>query len=127
MNAPRPNRRTIQLLQALRRRAYFCAPVLALVALSGCSSAQLDGSSESVGHSADAVQLSGVTATASAVQGTNVAANAVDASTTTRWESPAADPQWLRIDLGSQKTFDRVYLSWEAAYGKQCRITLVSS
>ena len=110
-------------LRHLHRSAYFCAPLLALFAASACSSAKLDDAeSESLSSVSERVQLTGVTATASAVQGTNTAALAVDASTTTRWESPAADPQWIRLDLGSKKAFDRVYLNWEGAYGKQYRI-----
>ncbi|MER7951522.1 glycosyl hydrolase family 8 [Streptomyces sp. NPDC096079] len=48
---------------------------------------------------------------------------AVDGSTATRWASvEGVDPQWIRIDLGTQHTISRVKLNWEAAYGKAYRI-----
>ncbi|MCX5208447.1 discoidin domain-containing protein [Kitasatospora sp. NBC_00240] len=47
---------------------------------------------------------------------------AVDGSTTTRWASKYADPQWIQIDLGAVWRVTRVDLHWEAAYGKQYRI-----
>ena len=39
--------------------------------------------------------------TASSFVSSNVAANAIDGNGGTRWESAAADPQWLRLDLGN--------------------------
>ena len=53
--------------------------------------------------------------TASSVAGTNVAAFAVDNFSGTRWESAAADPQWLQLDFGSTATFCRITLNWEVA------------
>jgi len=60
---------------------------------------------------------------ASSVQGNLVAAYATDGTTSstspdTRWASLAADPQWIRVDLGQQYDLSRVVLYWEAAYGK---------
>lgn len=110
--------------RTLRRASYLAAPLLAYLALVGCSSGNVTADREDVGESAAQLQLAG-TATASSVNGGNVAANAVDGNTGSRWESvqgTAADPSWLQIDLGSQKTFDRVYLSWEGAYGKSYKI-----
>ena len=47
------------------------------------------------------------------------AAAAVDGNYGTRWSSKAADPQWLRVDLGATYQVNRVKLSWEGgAYGK---------
>ncbi len=40
----------------------------------------------------------------------------------TRWSSDFSDPQWIMIDLGAEKTFRRVTLRWEAAYGKEYTI-----
>ncbi|WP_214103606.1 galactose-binding domain-containing protein [Acrocarpospora catenulata] len=54
--------------------------------------------------------------------GANVAANAVDGNTATRWSSTYADPQWIQVDLGSSRTISRVRLNWEAAYGKAYQI-----
>ncbi|TDD58725.1 DUF1996 domain-containing protein [Kribbella antibiotica] len=50
------------------------------------------------------------------------AAAAVDGNNGTRWASTFADNQWLRIDLGSTQSFNRVQLRWEAAYAKGFRI-----
>ncbi|MDJ0341718.1 family 20 glycosylhydrolase [Streptomyces sp. H10-C2] len=52
------------------------------------------------------------------------AANAVDGSYGSRWSSAYADPQWLRIDLGSSQAVNHVKLTWEAAYAKAFRIQL---
>lgn len=47
---------------------------------------------------------------------------AVDGNPTTRWASGWSDPQWLKVDLGSEQTVGRVVLQWEAAYGSAYRI-----
>ncbi|GAB7042623.1 MULTISPECIES: discoidin domain-containing protein [Catenuloplanes] len=44
------------------------------------------------------------------------ASSAVDGDGGTRWSSAAADPQWLRVDLGTPVAISRVVLRWEAAY-----------
>src|SRR5829696_1393217 len=41
---------------------------------------------------------------------------AVDGNAGTRWSSAFADPQWIRVDLGSARAVSRVVLRWEAAY-----------
>src|SRR5882757_1314179 len=46
------------------------------------------------------------------------AAAAVDGDNGTRWASSFADNQWLRIDLGTAQTINRVLLRWEAAYAR---------
>ncbi|HVK22398.1 MAG TPA: family 20 glycosylhydrolase [Actinokineospora sp.] len=48
--------------------------------------------------------------------------NVADGIPTTRWSSLRADPQWIRVDLGSVKAVNRVRLSWEAAYGRDYQI-----
>jgi hypothetical protein len=65
----------------------------------------------------------GKTVTASSYQptGTNgpqLPAYAVDGDYGTRWASEWVDTAWLRVDLGSVQSFDRVRLAWEAAYAK---------
>ena len=55
--------------------------------------------------------------------GANVATNAVDGSYSTRWSSLYSDAQWLTVDLGATYAINRVKLTWEAAYGKDYRIT----
>lgn len=59
----------------------------------------------------------GRTATASSTENAGTPASAaVDGNTGTRWSSAFADPQWLRVDLGSSQSICRVGLSWETAY-----------
>jgi hypothetical protein len=55
------------------------------------------------------------------------AANAVDGSGNTRWESAFSDPQWMAVDLGSVQRIDRVRLTWENAYGKDFTIQVSSN
>jgi PKD repeat protein len=52
----------------------------------------------------------------------SVAGSAFDGDQTSRWASQATDAQWIYVDLGSVVTFNRVILSWEAAYGKSYEI-----
>ncbi|MFI9018735.1 discoidin domain-containing protein [Streptomyces griseus] len=67
----------------------------------------------------------GSTVTASSQEnGGTAAGNAVDGDGGTRWSSAFADPQWIRIDLGSPATLSRVELAWEAAHAKSYRIEL---
>ncbi|WP_419704428.1 discoidin domain-containing protein [Promicromonospora sp. NFX87] len=61
-------------------------------------------------------------ATASSTEGPFGPAMAVDGDPGTRWSSAAADPQWIRVDLGSVQDLCRVELSWETAYGRDFRI-----
>lgn len=54
----------------------------------------------------------GATAAASSSRGANVPSRAIDGNLSTRWQangnpSPGS-PQWLRVDLGSARTFSRV-------------------
>jgi hypothetical protein len=54
---------------------------------------------------------------------TNLAKNAVDGdSTTTRWESNQADPQWIYVDLGNSYVINRVKIIWEGAYAKDYKV-----
>ncbi|WP_133259570.1 discoidin domain-containing protein [Pseudochryseolinea flava] len=41
-----------------------------------------------------------------------------DGDLTTRWRSAYADNQVVEVDLGALKTFTRIKLAWEEAYGK---------
>ena len=62
-------------------------------------------------------------ATASSTENASLGAgNAVDGSTTTRWSSAFADPQWISVDLGAAHSVNRVRLSWEAAFGRAYQI-----
>lgn len=44
------------------------------------------------------------------------ASNANDGNAGTRWSSGFTDDQWIRVDLGSVKTVNKVVLSWEDAH-----------
>ncbi|WP_052457146.1 glycoside hydrolase family 3 C-terminal domain-containing protein [Streptomyces sp. AcH 505] len=61
----------------------------------------------------------GKAATASSTEnGAFPASAAVDGDPGTRWSSAAADPQWLRVDLGSSQSISKVVLNWETASAK---------
>ncbi|WP_110515230.1 discoidin domain-containing protein [Herpetosiphon llansteffanensis] len=67
----------------------------------------------------------GKTALASSSENAATAANfAVDGNVDTRWSSSFADGQWLRVDLGSVQSFNRIVLRWEAAYATSYRIQI---
>ncbi len=55
--------------------------------------------------------------------GANIASNAVDGQYGTRWSSLYSDAQWLTVDLGANFNINRVKVTWEAAYGRDYRIT----
>jgi hypothetical protein len=72
---------------------------------------------------ADTLLSRGRPATASSTENASFpAANAVDASATTRWSSQFADPQWIQVDLGATAALSRVRLNWEAAFGRAYRV-----
>ena len=50
------------------------------------------------------------------------AGSANDGNSATRWSSAYADNQWWEVDLGSDRTIDRVELNWEVAYASGYRI-----
>ncbi|MEU6098306.1 discoidin domain-containing protein [Streptomyces sp. NPDC047079] len=56
--------------------------------------------------------------TASTEDADHPAANATDGNPTTRWSSAYDDHQWIQVDLGSARRFDRVAVLWEQAYPK---------
>jgi hypothetical protein len=58
------------------------------------------------------------TATASTEESDHPASHATDGDPGTRWSSQYEDHQWIQVDLGSAKRFDRVAVLWEAAYPK---------
>jgi hypothetical protein len=66
---------------------------------------------------ADPPVSQGKPATASPVESTAFPASAaVDGNPATRWSSGFADPQWLRVDLGTTTSIAQVVVNWEAAY-----------
>ncbi|MFF9819225.1 discoidin domain-containing protein [Streptomyces sp. NPDC014006] len=65
----------------------------------------------------------GKPASASSTENAGTPASAAfDGSTSTRWSSQSADPQWIQVDLGSVQDLCKVDLNWEAAYGKDFQI-----
>jgi len=69
----------------------------------------------------------GKAVTASSIEAATLPASyAVDGSGTTRWASAYVDPSWIAVDLGSNLSFNRVVLRWEAAYGKAYQIQVSS-
>uniref|UniRef100_UPI0011801D77 discoidin domain-containing protein n=1 Tax=Streptomyces sp. rh34 TaxID=2034272 RepID=UPI0011801D77 len=66
----------------------------------------------------------GAVTVSSQENGGTAAGNAVDGDGGTRWSSAFADPQWIRVDLGSPAVLSRVELAWEAAHAKSYRIEL---
>ncbi|MGW1347043.1 discoidin domain-containing protein [Kribbella sp. NPDC002412] len=57
------------------------------------------------------------TATASSDDG-SPAPQAIDGNDRSRWSSQYSDDQWIQVDLGTAKTFDRIELLWETAYAQ---------
>ncbi|XHR27284.1 MAG: discoidin domain-containing protein [Chthoniobacteraceae bacterium] len=55
-------------------------------------------------------------ASASSITGANVAANAIDGNTGTRWESQSSDNQWIAVDLGKVYDLSSASIQWETAY-----------
>src|SRR5687767_54960 len=60
-------------------------------------------------------------ATASSIE-IGTPGEAFDGNPGTRWGSLFADPQWIRVDLGSAMTICQVVLQWEGAYGRAYQI-----
>ncbi|MBP5198340.1 MAG: discoidin domain-containing protein, partial [Lachnospiraceae bacterium] len=67
--------------------------------------------------------VSGDKAVASSSENVGVGPDmAFDGNQGTRWSSAFTDDEWIYIDLGSEKSVNKVILSWEAAYASAYRI-----
>jgi hypothetical protein len=76
---------------------------------------------------ADTPLSQGKPATASSTQNAGTPASAAfDGDNTTRWSSSFSDPQWLTVDLGSDRQIGQVQLRWEAAYASAFEIQISS-
>ncbi|MFD5813095.1 beta-1,3-glucanase family protein [Streptomyces sp. NPDC127038] len=107
---PRPSGRTARSRTALGIVVVLLAACVAFL-------------SPSSAHAADQLLSQGKPAAASSVENASFPAGAaVDGNTGTRWSSAFADPQWLRVDLGSVQQLTRVTLNWEAAYATAFQI-----
>ncbi len=61
-----------------------------------------------------------VTATSSAVEGNNLAAQyAIDGDLVSRWSSAQDDAAWIQFDFGAKTQLGYMQLNWQAAYGKE--------
>lgn len=59
------------------------------------------------------LQAPGQTVTVSSFEAANVAANAIDNNTATRWgASSATFPQWIKIDMGQKNTIGGYQINW---------------
>ncbi|SCF92537.1 discoidin domain-containing protein [Streptomyces sp. Cmuel-A718b] len=113
----RPSR---PLVAASRRRR-----TLALAVITTLVATLLAAVQAAPAQAAPVLLSQGSTVTASSQEnGGTAAGNAVDGVGGTRWSSAFADPQWIRIDLGSPAALSRVELAWEAAHAKSYRIEL---
>ncbi len=54
----------------------------------------------------------------SSIESPNVAANAFDGDSATRWGSSFADNQWIYIDLGTDYVLSATTLDWETAHSR---------
>ncbi len=52
------------------------------------------------------------------------AAKATDGDAGTRWSSAFADPQWIQVDLGANRTVSQVVVVWETAHATAYQIQL---
>jgi hypothetical protein len=62
--------------------------------------------------------------TASSTANGNLASSLTDGGAPRRWESQAADPQWVQVDLGRVQTVTRVVLDWEQAAAKKYAVAV---
>ncbi|MBY8880154.1 discoidin domain-containing protein [Actinacidiphila acidipaludis] len=60
--------------------------------------------------------LHGAATASSNDNASNTPGNAVDGDPQTRWSSNYTDDQWIQVDLGRTRSFDRLTLVWETAY-----------
>ncbi|MEU9826151.1 discoidin domain-containing protein [Micromonospora chersina] len=82
---------------------------------------QVYGATGSAGCAGNAA-LNRPAAASSTENATTPASAAVDGNSGTRWSSGFADPQWLRVDLGTTQTLCQVTLQWEAAYARAFQV-----
>lgn len=80
------------------------------------------------GPTCQEVSLPRAAAVASSQENASLAASyAIDGNDGTRWSSAFSDPQWIYVDLGTQRTVSRVNLSWETAASSNFDLEVSSS
>lgn len=110
-----------QTVEISRVRITLVARVLVAVLAAGIGCGGRGDTSNEAGQTSEiarrtsaltALARSGWTASASTTGGTNVAGNAIDGSTTTRWRANAAQAtnQWFQVDMASPRTFVEISL-----------------
>jgi hypothetical protein len=70
-------------------------------------------------------------ATASSAEGDDSPDNVTDSSTwrdyiDTKWTSEKSDPQWIMVDLDSERYINRVILKWDSAYARSFKIQVAT-
>jgi len=69
------------------------------------------------------IARTGTASASSTSSGSYAASRAIDGSTSSYWRSGSGGTQWLRVDLGAIKTFDRVVVNWDGSrYARAYRI-----
>ncbi|BCJ49741.1 hypothetical protein Asp14428_12160 [Actinoplanes sp. NBRC 14428] len=77
----------------------------------------------SVADGPDGADLArGATASALSEADGTTAAAVTDGDPGTRWSSAYRDGEWIQVDLGEARDFDRVTLVWESAYALDFRV-----
>lgn len=64
----------------------------------------------------------GKTVTASSENGADVATNAVDGQSGTKWQSQENNDEYIQIDLDSVETINTVKITWETAFAEKYQI-----
>ncbi|WP_326668396.1 discoidin domain-containing protein [Streptomyces sp. NBC_01257] len=94
-----------------------------LAAVAGLVVSLLAFSPSTPASAAPSLLSQGKTVTASSQENYGTpATSAVDGDNGTRWSSAAADPQWIKVDLGSAASVSQIALKWETAYAKSYKI-----
>jgi hypothetical protein len=117
-----------QIIRKVSRFGSLALLSVAAIAGQACSASVDSTSDEKVGTVGEALGtcatqvLPIAAATASSVQQTFVASNAIDGNLNTRWSSAQGMPQWLELDLGSVVFISQLNIDWQTAYATSFQI-----
>jgi fibronectin type 3 domain-containing protein len=106
---------------------YYLAKAVGSTGTSAASN-QASATTQAAGGGPLLLARTGWVATASVTGGTDVAAQAIDASATTRWSTGVAQAngQWFQIDLQSAQTFDQLVMASNADYARGYQVFVSS-